>query len=342
MIFFSNLILKRGQTVLLENANATINPKQKVGLVGKNGCGKSSLFALLKNEIGAEGGEVNYPANWTLSWVNQETPALDTSALDYVIEGDRLYCRLQQELAQANADNDGNAIARIHAQLDTIDAWTIQSRAAALLHGLGFSQDELQQPVKSFSGGWRMRLNLAQALLCPSDLLLLDEPTNHLDLDTVIWLERWLVQYQGTLILISHDRDFLDPIVNKILHIENQQLYEYSGDYSSFEIQRAAKLAQQTALYRQQQQKISHLQKYIDRFKAKASKAKQAQSRVKALEKMELIAPAYVDNPFTFAFRDPLSLPNPLVMIDKASAGYKVNESAVENTIEILCKIKLN
>ena len=342
MIFFSNLILKRGQTVLLENANATINPKQKVGLVGKNGCGKSSLFALLKNEIGAEGGEVNYPANWTLSWVNQETPALDTSALDYVIEGDRLYCRLQQELAQANADNDGNAIARIHAQLDTIDAWTIQSRAAALLHGLGFSQDELQRPVKSFSGGWRMRLNLAQALLCPSDLLLLDEPTNHLDLDTVIWLERWLVQYQGTLILISHDRDFLDPIVNKILHIENQQLYEYSGDYSSFEIQRAEKLAQQTALYRQQQQKISHLQKYIDRFKAKASKAKQAQSRVKALEKMELIAPAYVDNPFTFTFRDPLSLPNPLVMIDKASAGYKVNESAVENTIEILCKIKLN
>ncbi len=342
MIFFSNLILKRGQTVLLENANATINPKQKVGLVGKNGCGKSSLFALLKNEIGVEGGEVNYPANWTLSWVNQETPALNTSALDYVIEGDRLYCRLQRELSQANADNDGNAIARIHAQLDTIDAWTIQSRAAALLHGLGFSQDELQQPVKSFSGGWRMRLNLAQALLCPSDLLLLDEPTNHLDLDTVIWLERWLVQYQGTLILISHDRDFLDPIVNKILHIENQQLYEYSGDYSSFEIQRAAKLAQQTALYRQQQQKISHLQKYIDRFKAKASKAKQAQSRVKALEKMELIAPAYVDNPFTFAFRDPLSLPNPLVMIDKASAGYKVNESAVENTIEILCKIKLN
>ncbi len=342
MIFFSNLILKRGQTVLLENANATINPKQKVGLVGKNGCGKSSLFALLKNEIGAEGGEVNYPANWTLSWVNQETPALNTSALDYVIEGDRLYCRLQRELSQANTDNDGNAIARIHAQLDTIDAWTIQSRAAALLHGLGFSQDELQRPVKSFSGGWRMRLNLAQALLCPSDLLLLDEPTNHLDLDTVIWLERWLVQYQGTLILISHDRDFLDPIVNKILHIENQQLYEYSGDYSSFEIQRAAKLAQQTALYRQQQQKISHLQKYIDRFKAKASKAKQAQSRVKALEKMELIAPAYVDNPFTFAFRDPLSLPNPLVMIDKASAGYKVNESAVENTIEILCKIKLN
>ena len=241
-------------------------------------------------------------------------------------------------MKQANADNDGNAIAHIHAQLDTIDAWTIQARAAALLHGLGFAQDELLRPVKSFSGGWRMRLNLAQALLCPSDLLLLDEPTNHLDLDAVIWLERWLVQYQGTLILISHDRDFLDPIVNKILHIENHELNEYSGDYSSFELQRAEKLSQQTALYRQQQDKIAHLQKYIDRFKAKATKAKQAQSRIKALERMELIAPAHVDNPFTFQFCEPLALPNPLVMIDKASAGYGEGESAVE----ILAKIKLN
>ena len=270
--------------------------------------------------------------------MNQETPALDISALDYVIEGDRTYCLLQQQLKQANADNDGNAIAHIHALLDTIDAWTIQARAAALLHGLGFAQDELLRPVKSFSGGWRMRLNLAQALLCPSDLLLLDEPTNHLDLDAVIWLERWLVQYQGTLILISHDRDFLDPIVNKILHIENHELNEYSGDYSSFELQRAEKLSQQTALYRQQQDKIAHLQKYIDRFKAKATKAKQAQSRIKALERMELIAPAHVDNPFTFQFREPLALPNPLVMIDKASAGYGEGESAVE----ILAKIKLN
>ena len=338
MIFFSNLTLKRGQAILLENANATINPQQKIGLVGKNGCGKSSLFALLKQEIAAEEGDVSYPASWKLAWVNQETPALDISALDYVIEGDRTYCLLQQQLKQANADNDGNAIAHIHAQLDTIDAWTIQARAAALLHGLGFAQDELLRPVKSFSGGWRMRLNLAQALLCPSDLLLLDEPTNHLDLDAVIWLERWLVQYQGTLILISHDRDFLDPIVNKILHIENHELNEYSGDYSSFELQRAEKLSQQTALYRQQQDKIAHLQKYIDRFKAKATKAKQAQSRIKALERMELIAPAHVDNPFTFQFREPLALPNPLVMIDKASAGYGEGESAVE----ILAKIKLN
>ena len=338
MIVFNNLSLKRAQTELLENANATINPKQKVGLVGKNGCGKSSLFALLKKQLQPESGEVTYPSNWALSWVNQETPALEISALDYVIQGDREYCRLQAELAQANKRNDGNAIARIHDRLDTINAWTIQSRAETLLHGLGFTQAETLQAVKSFSGGWRMRLNLAQALLCPSDLLLLDEPTNHLDLDAVIWLERWLINYQGTLVLISHDRDFLDPIVNKILHIEHQKLNEYTGDYSSFETQRATKLAQQAAMYRQQQQKIAHLQSYIDRFKAKATKAKQAQSRVKALERMELIAPAYADNPFTFAFRPPASLPNPLMMLEQASAGYGTKESAVE----ILSKIKLN
>ena len=338
MIVFNNLSLKRAQTELLENANATINPKQKVGLVGKNGCGKSSLFALLKKQLQPESGEVTYPSNWALSWVNQETPALEISALDYVIQGDREYCRLQAELAQANKRNDGNAIARIHDRLDTINAWTIQSRAETLLHGLGFTQAETAQAVKSFSGGWRMRLNLAQALLCPSDLLLLDEPTNHLDLDAVIWLERWLINYQGTLVLISHDRDFLDPIVNKILHIEHQKLNEYTGDYSSFETQRTTKLAQQAAMYRQQQQKIAHLQSYIDRFKAKATKAKQAQSRVKALERMELIAPAYADNPFTFAFRPPASLPNPLMMLEQASAGYGTKESAVE----ILSKIKLN
>ena len=338
MIVFNNISLKRGQTELLDNAVATITPKQKVGLVGKNGCGKSSLLALLKKELQPEGGDVTYPSNWAVSWVNQETPALDVSAIDYVIQGDREYCRLQQELAWANEQNDGNAIARIHDRLDAINAWTIRSRAETLLHGLGFTQAETSHVVKSFSGGWRMRLNLAQALLCPSDLLLLDEPTNHLDLEAVIWLERWLVNYQGTLVLISHDRDFLDPIVNKILHIEHQKLNEYTGDYSSFEVQRATKLAQQAAMYRQQQQKIAHLQSYIDRFKAKATKAKQAQSRVKALERMELIAPAYADNPFTFAFRSPATLPSPLVMIEQASAGYGEGENAVE----ILSKIKLN
>ena len=338
MIVFNNISLKRGQTELLDNAVATITPKQKVGLVGKNGCGKSSLLALLKKELQPEGGDVTYPSNWAVSWVNQETPALDVSAIDYVIQGDREYCHLQQELARANEQNDGNAIARIHDRLDAINAWTIRSRAETLLHGLGFTQVETNHAVKSFSGGWRMRLNLAQALLCPSDLLLLDEPTNHLDLEAVIWLERWLVNYQGTLVLISHDRDFLDPIVNKILHIEHQKLNEYTGDYSSFEVQRATKLAQQDAMYRQQQQKIAHLQSYIDRFKAKATKAKQAQSRVKALERMELIAPAYADNPFTFAFRSPATLPSPLVMIEQASAGYGEGENAVE----ILSKIKLN
>ena len=337
MIVFNNISLKRGQTELLGNAVATITPKQKVGLVGKNGCGKSSLLALLKKDRQPAGGDVTYPSNCSVSWVNQETPALDVSAIDYVIQGDREYCRLQQELTWANEQNDGNAIARIHDRLDAINAWTIRSRAETLLHGLGFTQVETSHAVKSFSGGWRMRLNLAQALLCPSDLLLLDEPTNHLDLEAVIWLERWLVNYQGTLVLISHDRDFLDPIVNKILHIEHQKLNEYTGDYSSFEVQRATKLAQQATMYRQQQQKIAHLQSYIDRFKAKATKAKQAQSRVKALERMELIAPAYADNPFTFAFRSPATLPSPLVMIEQASAGYGEGESAVE----ILSKIKL-
>ncbi|MCT8652750.1 ABC transporter ATP-binding protein [Glaesserella parasuis] len=322
MIFFTDLTLKRGQTILLEQANATIHTGQKVGLIGKNGCGKSSLFALLKNELQAERGDASYPKNWSIAWVNQETPALDISALDYVIQGDREYTQLTAQLEQANLENNGNLIATLHAQLDTIDAWTIQSRASTLLNGLGFSTEQLQLPVKSFSGGWRMRLNLAQALICRSDLLLLDEPTNHLDLDAVIWLERWLSNYHGTLLLISHDRDFLDPIIDRVLHIEQQKLFDYTGNYSAFEIQRATKLAQQNAAYQQQQQKIAHLQKFIDRFKAKATKAKQAQSRVKALEKMELIAPAYADSPFSFEFREPLSLPNPLLMMEKVSAGY--------------------
>ncbi|MDE4033560.1 ABC transporter ATP-binding protein, partial [Glaesserella parasuis] len=266
--------------------------------------------------------DASYPKNWSIAWVNQETPALDISALDYVIQGDREYTQLTAQLEQANLENNGNLIATLHAQLDTIDAWTIQSRAATLLNGLSFSTEQLQLPVKSFSGGWRMRLNLAQALICRSDLLLLDEPTNHLDLDAVIWLERWLSNYRGTLLLISHDRDFLDPIIDRVLHIEQQKLFDYTGNYSSFEIQRATKLAQQNAAYQQQQQKIAHLQKFIDRFKAKATKAKQAQSRVKALEKMELIAPAYADSPFSFEFREPLSLPNPLLMMEKVSAGY--------------------
>ncbi|QNS14955.1 ABC transporter ATP-binding protein [Mannheimia bovis] len=322
MIFFTDLILKRGHSVLIDNSSATIHTGQKVGLVGKNGCGKSSLFALLKSELQPEGGDVSLPKNWAISWVNQETPALDISALDYVIQGDREYTKLIAELDEANAKNDGNRIATIHSHLDTIDAWTIQARASTLLNGLGFSTEQLQLPVKSFSGGWRMRLNLAQALICRSDLLLLDEPTNHLDLDAVIWLERWLTNYRGTLLLISHDRDFLDPIIDRVIHIEHQKLNEYTGNYTSFEIQRATKIAQQNAAYQQQQRKVAHLQSFIDRFKAKATKAKQAQSRIKALEKMELIAPAYADSPFEFEFRPPLALPSPLLMMEKVSAGY--------------------
>jgi len=333
MIVFSSLQIRRGVRVLLDNATATINPGQKVGLVGKNGCGKSTLLALLKNELTADGGSFTYPANWQLAWVNQETPALSEPAIDYVIDGDREYRQLEAQLNDANERNDGHAIATVHGKLDAIDAWTIRSRAASLLHGLGFSTEQLERPVSDFSGGWRMRLNLAQALVCRSDLLLLDEPTNHLDLDAVIWLERWLKSYQGTLILISHDRDFLDPVVDKIIHIEQQNMFEYTGNYSSFERQRATRLAQQQATYESQQQRVAHLQSFIDRFKAKASKAKQAQSRVKMLERMELIAPAHVDNPFHFSFRAPESLPNPLLKMEKVSAGY--GDRTILNSIKL-------
>lgn len=322
MIVFSSLQIRRGTRVLLDNTTATVNPGQKIGLVGKNGCGKSTLLALLKGEIAADGGSYTYPGNWALAWVNQETPALDVPAIEYVIDGDREFRQLESELQLANEKNEGHAIATLHGKLDAIDAWTIRPRAASLLYGLGFSNEQLQSPVCAFSGGWRMRLNLAQALVCRSDLLLLDEPTNHLDLDAVIWLERWLKNYPGTLVLISHDRDFLDPIVDKILHIEQQTLNVYTGNYSSFERQRSTKLAQQQSLYQHQQEKVAHLQSYIDRFRALASKAKQAQSRIKMLERMELIAPAHVDNPFTFSFRAPQSLPNPLLRMEKVSAGY--------------------
>lgn len=333
MIVFSSLQIRRGTRVLLDNATATVNPGQKVGLVGKNGCGKSTLLALLKGEMAADGGSYTFPGNWALAWVNQETPALDVPALEYVIDGDREFRQLEADLQLANDKNDGHAIATLHGKLDAIDAWTIRSRAASLLHGLGFSNEQLLNPVRAFSGGWRMRLNLAQALVCRSDLLLLDEPTNHLDLDAVIWLERWLKGYPGTLVLISHDRDFLDPIVDKILHIEQETINEYTGNYSSFERQRSTKLAQQQSLYLNQQEKVAHLQSYIDRFRAQATKAKQAQSRIKMLERMELIAPAHVDNPFSFSFRQPESLPNPLLRMEKVSAGY--GDKVILNSIKL-------
>jgi ATP-binding cassette, subfamily F, member 3 len=334
MIVFDSIQVRRGINLLLDNASATINPQQKVGLVGKNGCGKSTLFSLIKGEIQADAGKLSIPPQWQLAWVNQDTPALDIPAIEYAIDGDREYRQLEKQLDIANKQNNGEQIAVIHEKFDTIDAWTIRARAATLLHGLGFSNEQLMSPVKSYSGGWRMRLNLAQALMCRSDLLLLDEPTNHLDLDAVIWLEKWLSNYSGTLILISHDRDFLDPLVNKIIHIEQRNLFEYTGNYSSFETQRATKLAQQQSLYERQQQKVAHLQNYIDRFRAKATKAKQAQSRIKMLERMELIAPAHIDNPFHFHFKPAEFLPSPLLMMEKVVAGY-------DDKI-ILEKIKLN
>lgn len=333
MIIFSSIQIRRGVNLLLDKASAKINPGQKVGLVGKNGSGKSTLFSLIKGEISTDAGEVSLPSQWQLSWVDQETPALDISAIDYVIDGDREYRSLEKQLAIANEKNDGNEIALLHSKLEDIDGWSIQARAATLLDGLGFSQEQIYLPVKSFSGGWRMRLNLAQALMCRSDLLLLDEPTNHLDLDAVMWLEKWLKNYNGTLILISHDRDFLDPLVNKIIHIEQQKLFEYTGNYSSFENQRTVKLAQQQSLYENQQHKIAHLQSYIDRFRVKATKARQAQSRLKMLERMEKIAPAHVDNPFQFSFRPAEALPSPLITMENIVAGY--GDKIVLNNIKL-------
>jgi ATP-binding cassette subfamily F protein 3 len=334
MIVASNIELICGGKPLLVNASATINPRQKVGLVGANGSGKSSFFALLKQEIQIDNGELIVPQHWRMASVAQETPALDMDALQYVIDGDHDFRSLQHQLKEAEAANNGNKIAELHGKLDHAGSYTIESRAAELLAGLGFPEPDQSRSVSDFSGGWRMRLNLAQALLCPSDLLLLDEPTNHLDLDAVIWLEKWLRQYAGTLILISHDRDFIDTIVDKIIHIEQQQLHEYTGNYSSFERQRAEKLAQQQSSFEKQQAQMSHMQDYIDRFRYKASKAKQAQSRIKALEKMEQLLPAHLDNQFSFSFREPDSLPMPLLTLEKVSAGY--------DDLLILDKIELN
>lgn len=322
MISVSQITLLRGNHPLLENASATIHPGHKVGLVGKNGCGKSSFFALIRGELTTDAGSISIPAQWEIASVAQETPALYRSAIDYLMDGDREFRQLEAQLADAEQRGDGLKIAEIHGHLDAVGAYTIRSRAGELLHGLGFSAEQHEQPVSSFSGGWRMRLNLAQALLCRSDLLLLDEPTNHLDLDAVIWLGTWLKSYRGTLILISHDRDFLDQVISHIIHIENSKLNEYTGNYSDFEVQRATALSQQQALYVKQQDMLQKMQSYVDRFRYKATKAKQAQSRLKAMERMELVLPIHADSPFNFQFRTPDSLPTPLISMEHLSAGY--------------------
>jgi len=322
VIRLSNLTLARGAKPLLEGADVALNPGERIGLIGANGSGKSSLFALLRGELHADMGEVDFPQHWRIAHVAQETPALDRAAVEYAIDGDAALRALQDKLLQAENANDGHLIGELHAALGDADVYTVRSRAETLLVGLGFRQDELQKPVSSFSGGWRMRLNLAQALMCPSELLLLDEPTNHLDLDAIIWLEDWLKRYPGTLIVISHDRDFLDGVVNAIVHIDQRKLRRYTGDYSSFENQRVQALVLAQSQIEKQARERAHLQSFIDRFKAKATKARQAQSRMKMLAKMEDLAPLHVSAPFSFEFREPLRAPDPLLVLEDVAAGY--------------------
>jgi len=332
MIRFLQVSLMRGIKPLLEQVDVTLNPGDKIGLIGANGAGKSSLFAMMRGELHPDQGEIDFPAKWRVAYVAQETPPLDRAALDYAIDGDATLRKLEAELAylesQPETTENGIAIGNMYSALADADAYTVQSRGEQLLLGLGFTLDQMQQPVASFSGGWRMRLNLAQALMCPSDLLLLDEPTNHLDLDAIIWLEDWLKRYAGTLLIISHDRDFLDEVVNVVVHIDERKLKRYSGNYSSFERQRAAQMILAAGALEKQQRKRAHLESFVNRFKAQASKARQAQSRMKALAKMEELAPLRAAAEFSFEFREPLSAPNPLLVMEDVDAGYKIENEA--------------
>ncbi|MEC5215667.1 ATP-binding cassette subfamily F protein 3 [Actimicrobium sp. GrIS 1.19] len=341
MIRFQQVSMMRGIKPLLDNVDLTLNPGDKIGLIGANGAGKSSLFGLLRGELHADLGSIDFPSKWRMAYVAQETPALDRAALEYAIDGDVTLRRLEDELAFLESEPDTSAngllIGDLYSALADADAYTVRSRGEQLLTGLGFSMAQMTQPVASFSGGWRMRLNLAQALMCPSDLLLLDEPTNHLDLDAIIWLEDWLKRYAGTLIIISHDRDFLDGVVNVIVHIDERKLKRYSGNYSSFERQRAAQMILAAGTLEKQQRQRSHLESFINRFKAQASKARQAQSRMKALAKMEELAPLRAAAEFSFEFREPASAPNPLLTMEDVYAGYRIenetDHSVVEKTI---------
>ncbi len=322
MIRLQNLTLQRGPQRLLEGAELTLHTGQKVGLIGANGAGKSSLFALLRGELGPDAGDCFVPADWRIAHMRQEVDTLDRLAVDYVLDGDVHLRRVQAELAAAEAGHDGTAIARLHIELDSADGYTADARARKLLAGLGFTSEQMDRRVGDFSGGWRMRLNLAQALMCPSELLLLDEPTNHLDLDAILWLEEWLKGYPGTLLLISHDRDFLDAVVDNVAHLEQQKLTLYRGGYSAFERTRAERLAQQQQAYEKQQAQRAHMEKYIARFKAQATKARQAQSRIKALERLEELAPAHVDSPFDFVFREADKISSPLLDVAEGQLGY--------------------
>ncbi|WP_109478612.1 ATP-binding cassette domain-containing protein [Paraburkholderia sp. C35] len=328
MIRFNQFSLARGTKPLFEQTTFTLNPGEKAGLVGANGAGKSTLFSVLLGELHADGGDVSMPPSWQIAHVAQETPAVDKTALEYTLDGDAALRAIEARIAAASAAHDGAAEAEAHAAVADADGYTAPARAEALLLGLGFTLDQTRASVGSFSGGWRMRLNLAQALMCRSDLLLLDEPTNHLDLDAIVWLEDWLHRYPGTLVVISHDREFLDSVCNVTLHLENQQIKRYGGNYSQFEVLRAQQLALQQSAYEKQRKTIEHLQSFVDRFKAQATKARQAQSRMKALEKMELIAPAHIASPFTFEFRTPDSAPNPMMVMEDVRCGYHAEDGS--------------
>lgn len=322
MLNFTDITLRRGPRVLVEGLSWTVYAGQRAGITGRNGTGKSSLLEMVRGELAPDQGELNLPADLVIAYVRQDTPALACSALDYVLDGDAEWREVSGALAQAEADGAGERIAALHEHMHRIDGYTTPARAARLLNGLGFASGDESRAVAMFSGGWRMRLNLAQALMCRSDLLLLDEPTNHLDLDAVVWVQDWLTSYAGTLLVISHDRDFLDAVTTHILHLERGAARAYTGNYSSSEKQRAEQMQQQAAQFAAQQRKVAHVQSFIDRFRAKASKARQAQSRVKQLEKMQLVAPAHWDTPFDFSFAEPARLPAPLLQMEKLSAGY--------------------
>ena len=322
MINIRNITLRRGTKVVLQGASVTLQPGEKVGLIGRNGAGKSSLFALLTHRLQCDQGDVEIPPRWRVGEVAQEMPETEDGATDFVLQGDQPLQAAQAELEAAEASGDGNAMAHAHLALDEAGAFDARSRAQALLLGLGFKTEELDAPVNSFSGGWRMRLQLARALMCPAELLLLDEPTNHLDLDALVWLEAWLKRFEGLMLVISHDREFLDAITRVTVHLDEQTLTRYGGNYSAFEEMRAERMTLAAAAFSKQQDRIEHLQKFIDRFKAKASKAKQAQSRVKALARMEKLAPVLMASDFQFEFREPQSLPNPMLSFDDLDCGY--------------------
>ena len=329
MIRFQNLALRRGAKLLVSDATVQIAPGEHVGLVGDNGSGKSSLVSLLLGELLPDAGDVFIPAHWRIAHVAQHAPHSERGATEFVIDGDRELRQLEADLEKAEAAHDGHAAGELHAKLADHDAYTARSRAESLLLGLGFKPAQLDNPVSSFSGGWKMRLALAQTLMSPSDLMLLDEPTNHLDLDAIVWLEEWLARYPGTLVIISHDRDFLDSAIGVTLHLDEGKLKRYGGNYSTFEKERAIQLAVQQSAFIKQQAHIAHLESFIARFKAKASKARQAQSRVKALERMTLVAPAHASSPVQFEFADAGQSPNPMIHMDHVACGYPAGGSDV-------------